>query len=196
MSPHHHVSTISCLLAHSPLGPHIPQSLTENTLIKQCAQTYWTYTRYYLTYLLTYTTRQSPSWEANRFSASQEIPRILGEPKVSLPHLQEPPSPIVPILSHINPVHAPTSHFLKIHLHIILPSTPGSSKWSISLRFPHQNPDYASTLPHTCYMPAHLICIRDMPRSNLGMKNGHIDWGFCKFHQLQNENPRTLSYSR
>ena len=128
-----------------------------------------------LSYLLTYTTKQSPSWEANRFSASQEIPRILGEPKVSLPHLQEPPSPIVPILSHINPVHTPTSHFLKIHLHIILPSTPGSSKWSISLRFPHQNPDYASTLPHTCYMPANLIRIGDMPRSNLGMKNGHID---------------------
>ena len=25
---------------------------------------------------------QSPSWEANRFSASQEIPRILWNPKV------------------------------------------------------------------------------------------------------------------
>jgi len=33
------------------------------------------------TWLLTYSTEQSP-WEANRFSASQEIPRILWNPKV------------------------------------------------------------------------------------------------------------------
>ena len=36
----------------------------------------------------TYTMEQSPSWEANRFSASQEIPCILGNPGASLPHSQ------------------------------------------------------------------------------------------------------------
>ena len=46
----------------------------------------------------------------------------------------------------------PTSHFLKIHLNIILPSTPGSPKWSLFLSFPHQNPVYASPLTHTPYM--------------------------------------------
>ena len=46
----------------------------------------------------------------------------------------------------------PTSHFLKIHLDIIFPSTPGSSKWSLSLWFPHQNPVYVFPLPHTRYM--------------------------------------------
>ena len=36
-----------------------------------------------LTYsILTYSKEQSPSWEANRFSASQEISRILWNPKV------------------------------------------------------------------------------------------------------------------
>ena len=47
----------------------------------------------------------------------------------------------------------PTSHFLKIDLNIILPSTPGSPKWSLSFRFPHQNPVYASPLSHMRYMP-------------------------------------------
>ena len=37
---------------------------------------------YTLIYLLTYSMQHSPSWEANQFSASQEIPRISGNPKV------------------------------------------------------------------------------------------------------------------
>jgi hypothetical protein len=36
----------------------------------------------YLTYLLPYSIEQSPSWEANRFSASQEISQILWESEV------------------------------------------------------------------------------------------------------------------
>jgi hypothetical protein len=44
-----------------------------------------------------------------------------------------------PNLSQLDPLHTFTSHFLKIHLNIILPSTTGSPKRSISLSFPHQN---------------------------------------------------------
>jgi hypothetical protein len=47
----------------------------------------------------------------------------------------------------------PTSKILNIHLNIILSSTPGSSKWSLALRFSYQNPASTSALPHTCYMP-------------------------------------------
>ena len=43
-----------------------------------------------LTHSLTNSMEQSPSWEANRFSASQEIPRILWKPECSLPHSQMP----------------------------------------------------------------------------------------------------------
>ena len=39
-------------------------------------------------YLLTYSMVRSPSWEANWFAASQEIPRIFIEPEGSLPHSQ------------------------------------------------------------------------------------------------------------
>jgi len=42
-----------------------------------------------------------------------------------------------------------------MQLSIILPSMPGSCKWFLSLRFPHQNPQYAS--PHTCPTQIFLI---------------------------------------
>jgi len=72
-----------------------------------------------LIYLLTYSMQQSPSWEANRLSASQEIPCILWSPKIHYRSHKCPPP--VPILSQLDPVHTPTSNFLKIHLNIILP---------------------------------------------------------------------------
>ena len=101
-------------------------------------------------YSLTCSVQQSP-WDANRFSASQEIPCISWDPKVHY-RKRKCPKP-VSILSQINPVHGPLSHFLKIHLNVILPSTPRSSKCCLSFRFLCQNPVYASPFPHTRYMP-------------------------------------------
>jgi len=124
------------------------------------------WTGYLLTYLLTYSNQQSPSWEANLFSASQEIPRTLRNPKVHYRIHKCPP--LVPILSQLDPVHTPTSNFLKIHLNIILPSTPRSPKWSLFLRFPPRNPVYASPLPHTRYMPSQSHSSRFYHPNNTG----------------------------
>jgi len=66
----------------------------------------------------------SPAWEANGFSASQEIPRIWRNPKVHYRIHNSPAS--APILSQINPVHVPPFHLLKIHFNIILRCTPTS----------------------------------------------------------------------
>ena len=73
--------------------------------------------RFSITYLLTYSMQQSPSWEANWFfAANQEIPRILWNPKVHY-RTHKRPSP-VPILNQLHPVPTTPSHFLKIHLNI------------------------------------------------------------------------------
>ena len=70
---------------------------------------------------------QSPSWEANWFAASQEIPRISRNPKVHYRTHKRPPS--VSIQGEPNPVHIPTSHLLEIHPNIIHPSTSRSPQW-------------------------------------------------------------------
>ena len=57
---------------------------------------------------------QSPSWEANWFRTSQEIPLISRKPKVHYRTHKRPPP--VSILGQPNPVHIPTSHLLEIIL--------------------------------------------------------------------------------
>jgi hypothetical protein len=78
----------------------------------------------FIAYLLTYSMKQSPSWEANWFAASQEIPRVLWNLKVHYRTHKRPPP--VPILSQPNPVHTPTSRrsvlILSSHLRLGLPS--------------------------------------------------------------------------
>ena len=70
-------------------------------------------------HILTYSMVQSPSWEANWFAASQEIPRISRNPKVHYrTHNRPPPVSIlfihqkIPFISIILDKHSSSKHFI------------------------------------------------------------------------------------
>jgi hypothetical protein len=72
----------------------------------------------YLATLLTYLlTELGPSWEAANCAATQELPRILRNPKVH--HRVHKSPPLAPILSEIVPVHTIPSCLSKIYFSIV-----------------------------------------------------------------------------
>jgi len=89
--------------------------------------------------------------------------------------------PPVPILRQIDSVHAPTYHFLKIRLNIILSSIPWSSKWSLPLKFPHQNPAYTSAPPYVLHDPSILLFSFFIFRKILGEEYLSLNPSLCRF---------------
>jgi hypothetical protein len=79
------------------------------------------------------------------------------EPEGSLPvHNSSQP---VTILRQIKSIHTLPPYFFKFNFHIILPSMPRSSKWSLYFRFPHQNPECILFFPIRDIRPANLILL-------------------------------------
>jgi hypothetical protein len=82
---------------------------------------------------------QSLPCEADIRSASQEIPCLLRNHKISS---------LVPTLSQLNAFHTPMLKYLKIHFNINLPSTPRPPKRSLPFRFSYSSSSSSSSSGH------------------------------------------------
>ena len=130
--------------------------------------------------------QQSPSWEANRFSASQEFPRILCNTEGSLPHSQVPANCPYPKPSRSSP-----------YSHILLPEDP-------SWYYPPIYACFSQGLPSGCLIkslytpllspihatcPTHLILLDFITRTVLGEQYRSFSSSLCNLLR----SPVTLS---
>ena len=120
---------------------------------------------------------QSPSWEANWFAASQEIPRISRNPEVHYRTHKCPPP--VSILGQPNPVHIPTSTswrsilMLSAHLRLGPPSGLFLSGFTAKTLYT----PLSSLIRATC--PAHLVLLDFITRTILGEEYKSFSSSLC-----------------
>ena len=142
--------------------------------VTSCAYTYLL--TYLLTHSLTHSIQHNPSWKGNRSLASQEIPRILWNPKIY--YCIYKCSQTVPNLKQINPFHGPPSHFLKIHLNFIFPFMSGFSKCSLSCRIPLQTLYTPLLSPYVLHATASYSSWLDHP-NNIWWGHRSLSFSLC-----------------
>ena len=103
------------------------------------------------------------------------------EPEGTLPQSHVPVT--CPYPEPVRSTLYPTPHFLEIHLNVILPYTPGSPKWSLTLKFPHQNPVHHSPVRVRATCPANLILLDLITRIILGVHCRSLRSLLCSFLQ-------------
>jgi hypothetical protein len=109
----------------------------------------------WLTDWVTNSMEQSPFWEANSLSASQEITCLLANPKFHYRVHNSPP--LVPVLSQTIPVHNFPPYFPKIYYNTILLFMPIPSEWCLPFRFSEQSVNTLfSSLPCVLIATSHL----------------------------------------
>ena len=122
---------------------------------------------------------QSPFSEAHPFSTSQEIPRILCNPNVHYQFYRCPPP--APILIHINPVHVPHTHFLKINRNIISHLRLGSSSALFPSGFLTKILYTSLLFPIRATCPSHRILLDVITRTILGKEYRSLSSSLCSF---------------
>ena len=123
---------------------------------------------------------QNPYWEPNLFSASQEIHRILWDPKVHY-RIHKRPLP-VPILSQIGPVHATLSHFLKINLNVCFPSVAWGFQFVSFLQISPPEPFINFCSPPICATcPTHVFLLDFITRKIFGEQYKSLSSSLCNF---------------
>ena len=133
---------------------------------------------YLLTYLLTpwrrvFLENQTGFQLVKKFSA------FFWEPKFHYYiHNSQPP---VPILSQINPVHDPSSHFLMIHLILSSHLRLGLPSGHLPSSFPTKTLHAPLLSPISATCPAHLIILNVITRIMLGKEYRSLSYSSCSF---------------
>jgi hypothetical protein len=139
---------------------------------------------------------QSLYWEADSSSPSQEIPRILWNPKVYCRVCKW--LSLDPVLSHLKPLHFLPSYSFNIHFIDTSLCTPVFSKRSLSLGLPNKRACACSCSPGRATWPAHPILLLWSPEWHLlkiwnlaasDYMNFHVSflqlvWGFMCIREI------------